>query len=122
VNSCLRFYGDNFPGVASSSVAMVAAKTTEHHTDLDEGGTVGLNSGITLAEARDNLCCTQLYAGFIGLGTTEQALYHFLDAIELTEALVVEHELGGFVIGEPIALASLDLSQELSIELGIVDG
>jgi len=114
--------GDGIVGHAVVLALALEALGGEGDADLHLRAVDGLDEGVFVGYGVEDFGHRDGRAGFVGRGQTE-ALGH--DALHIdgrTVGLVVALDGAGLLFGEPIALAALQLSQQLGVQLVVVDG
>ena len=121
-NRNLSFFLDNnLVGIATTTAMPLTSHADKYFTYFDESCTVCLHTRITLLQNADDLYNRKNDRILITrLRFPKERAHHFLDAIQLAERFVMGDDLCRFLVREPIAQATLNLCQQLRIQLSVV--
>ena len=108
--------------VVALTILALVAQTGEHNTQLHARGCILVHGGVRLSDDVQDRIGAQVRSELILARQTEAGLHHgrqIQAVLELAVGLLQHQRL---LVGEPVALAPLQLSTQLGVELLVLDG
>ena len=108
--------------VVALTILALVAQTGEHNTQLHARGCILVHGGVRLGDDVQNRIGAQVRSELILARQTEAGLHHGrqIQAVLVLAVGLLQHQR--LLIGEPVALAPLQLSTQLGEELLVLDG
>ena len=108
--------------VVALTILTLVAQTGEHNTQLYARGCILVHGGVRLGDDVQDRIGAQVRSELILARQTEAGLHHGrqIQAVLVLAVGLLQHQR--LLVGEPVALAPLQLSTQLGVELLVLDG